>query len=151
MTSQPRSGAQGGGGGGGGGGEGGYIKRVTGDEREDEMDKNLQLVGEREEGMAVKITHTHTCNNWALEWHICTYYIEEKCTKYTQHVVKCMWDVKATCITIVQRNIWSSKTMPAAHTQTNLTSHFLWWLSFISANTLSPLKLKVIAIPMSLV
>lgn len=57
MTSQPRSGAQGGGGG-GEGGEGGYIKRVTGDEREDEMDKNLQLVGEREEGMAVKITHT---------------------------------------------------------------------------------------------
>lgn len=57
MTSQPRSGAQGGG---GGDGEGGYIKRVTGDEREDEMDKNLQLVGEREEGMAVKITHTHT-------------------------------------------------------------------------------------------
>lgn len=40
VTSQPRSEPPRG----GGGGEGGYIKRVTGDEREDEMDQNLQLV-----------------------------------------------------------------------------------------------------------
>ena len=39
VTSQPRSDLPQ-----GGGGEGGYIKRVTGDEREDEMDQNLQLV-----------------------------------------------------------------------------------------------------------
>ncbi|XP_003388483.1 PREDICTED: synaptosomal-associated protein 25-A-like [Amphimedon queenslandica] len=42
VTSQPRTDAPRGG---GGGGEGGYIKRVTGDEREDEMDQNLQAVG----------------------------------------------------------------------------------------------------------
>jgi hypothetical protein len=38
VTSQPRRG-------GGGDNEGGYVKRITGDEREDEMDDNLRAVG----------------------------------------------------------------------------------------------------------
>jgi hypothetical protein len=37
VTSQPRRG-------GGGDNEGGYVKRITGDEREDEMDDNLRQV-----------------------------------------------------------------------------------------------------------